>query len=165
MQLPHVLSILTALILQSLAITLPVPNFTKPTIVLVPGAWHSPEHYSTLQLYLKRLGFDVISQRNPSCNSKTPNFESAAKDAAAIRDMILPLIDAGKIVVVASHSYGGSPGAAAAKGLSQSERRAAGQPGGILGFISICALLAHEGQSFLSVLSGQNFYPWVLQKV
>ncbi|KAL8726560.1 MAG: hypothetical protein Q9181_005997 [Wetmoreana brouardii] len=133
---------------------------------IVPGAWHSPEHYYELRKLLEHDGYETVSQRNPSCYSGTPNAESAAKDTAFIRNQVLmPLLDAGKTVVLAMHAYGGLPGAAAAKGLSEAERRAAGQPGGILGLIFINALLAHEGQSLLSILPGQVFDPWVIQRV
>ncbi|KAL8627897.1 hypothetical protein Q9189_006388 [Teloschistes chrysophthalmus] len=148
------------------AAIVPSKNLEKPSIVLVPGAWHSPEHYSILRDLLKHNGYETISHRNPSCNSVRPNSESAAKDAAFIRNHVLmPLLTSGKRVVLVLHSYGGLPGAAAAKGLSFVERRAAEQPGGIVGLIFISALIAHEGQSFLSMLPGQVFDEWVIPEV
>ena len=72
---------------------------------------------------------------------------------------------AGKTVILAMHSYGGLPGAAAAKGLSQRERSAAGRPGGIIGLVFISAVLAHDGQSLLDLLPGHQFDPWVIEQV
>lgn len=63
------------------------------------------------------------------------------------------------------HSYGGLPGATAAKGLSKSERKAAGKPGGIIGLIFICAFIAKDGQSLLGSLPGQVFDKWVIDYV
>lgn len=149
-----------------LTASIPLENPENPTIVLVPGAWHLPQHYFRLKDLVERAGYDFISQKNPSCGSLNPNAESAAKDAAYIRDQVLiPLLDAGKTVVLAMHSYGGSPGAAAAIGLSQKERIVAGRPGGIIGLIFICAVLTRDGQSLLDLLPGQVFDPWVIQEV
>ncbi|CAL8584119.1 hypothetical protein XPA_009724 [Xanthoria parietina] len=135
----------------------------KPTIVLVPGAWHSPIHYKLLTKQLESYGYPVVSERNPSCNSANPTAESAAKDAAFIRsNVIMPQINAGKEVILAMHSYGGLPGAAAGKGLSKKEMTAAGRPGGIIGLIFICALVVKEGDSLLSILPGQVFDKWVV---
>ena len=59
---------------------------------------------------IERAGYDMVSQRNPSCDSLDPNAESAAKDAESIRNQVLiPLLDAGKTIILAMHSYGGSP--------------------------------------------------------
>ena len=159
-------SLLAAIIPWVLTASVPLKIDHRPSIVLVPGAWHSPEHFQELRRLLERNGYHTFSQRNPSCNSKAPNDESAAKDTEFIRNQVLmPLLDAGKTVVLAMHSYGGLPGAAAARGLSQRERHAAGQPGGILGLIFINALVAQDGRSLLSMLPGQQFDPWVIQKV
>lgn len=138
----------------------------KPTIVLVPGAFHSPIHYAALIGLLKVAGYTVVSQRNPSCDSKNPDSQTTAKDADAIRNnLILPQIEAGKDVIVLSHSYGGSPGSAAAKGLSKVERRASGKKGGVIGLLYIAAILPPEGRSLLSLLPGNVFDPWVIQYV
>ena len=93
-------------------------------------------------------------------------MESVARDAAFIRtNVIMPQIDAGKEVILAVHSYGGLPGAVAAKGLSKEERMADGKEGGIIGLIFICALVTRTGDSLLSILPGQVFDPWVIQYV
>ncbi len=161
-----ILAFLTVTFPCFLTATVPLQNPTNPTVVLVPGAWHSPQHYLELQDLVKRAGYDFISHKNPSCDSLNPNAESASNDATSIRNEILiPLLDAGNTVILVSHSYGGSPGAASAKGLSKPERVAAGKPGGIIGLIFICAILPHEGQSLVSLLPGQKFDPWVIEEV
>ncbi|KAL8964171.1 MAG: hypothetical protein Q9183_004640 [Haloplaca sp. 2 TL-2023] len=75
----------------------------------------------------------------------------------------MPQLDAGKDVILAVHSYGGLPGAVAAKGLSKEERMADGKEGGIVGLLFICALVARTGDSLLSILPGRVFDPWVIQ--
>jgi len=161
-----ILSILAAMIPRFLTASVPLEKPPNPTVVLVPGAWHSPQHFFELQDLLERAGYNTASQRSPSCGSMNPNSESVAKDAAFIRnEVLMPLLDARKTVVLAMHSYGGSPGATAAKGLSETERVIAGKPGGIIGLVFICAILPHDGQSLLSLLPGQKFDSWVIQKV
>ena len=138
---------------------------TKPIIALVPTAWHSPVHYHKYidQLYI--AGYDTVTHQLPSCGSSNPGAQSVAVDATFIlQNILMPSINAGKEVLLIMHSYGGGPGAMAAKGLSVAERRAAGQAGGIIGLIFISGFIAMDGQSLLSS-SGGKFAPWVIESV
>ena len=141
-----------------------VPN-NKPTIALAPAAWFSPVHYSEYLHQLHHAGYSTITQQLPSCGSSNPGAQSVASDAAFIREnLLMPPINAGRELVLILHSYRGGPGAVAAKGLSVVERRAAGQPGGILGLIYISAFIAKEGDTLLGD-SGGKFSPWVVEYV
>lgn len=129
---------------------------SKPTIVLVPGAWHSPSHYTTLLTLLQRAGYPTTSSRLPSVGSPTPLTATAAQDAAFIRDkMLLPLLDSGTDVLLVLHSYGGIGGAAAAKGLSKVEREKEGKQGGIVGLVLFAAFVAREGDSLEQMVGGK----------
>ncbi|OAX83797.1 hypothetical protein ACJ72_01834 [Emergomyces africanus] len=131
----------------------------KPHIALISGAWHSPVHYQELSNFLEKAGYLVSSIRLPSVGSSDPKKESVNGDAIAIREnLLLPLLDDGKDVVMVMHSYGGCPGSAAAAGLSKTERKTGG---GVIGLIYIAAFLAREGDSLLSALGGK-FDPWVI---
>ena len=142
------------------------PLTELPTIVLVPGAWHSPVHYERLFSQLSLSGYPIFSDRLPSCGSTNPQIETVAGDADYIREtLLLPQIDAGKDVVLVMHSYGGCPGSAAAAGLSKAAQMAAGKQGGIIGLIFMCGFIAHEGESLLSTLPGDKFSPWVIEYV
>lgn len=135
---------------------------SNPTVVIVPGAWHSPWHYDKIIALFVEADYPVISSRLPSVDSPNPKDVLVATDAAFIRETLLgPLIEEGKEIVLIMHSYGGSPGAAAAKGLSKTELSAESKKGGIIGLIFICALLAIEGDSLLSKIGGK-FDPWVI---
>lgn len=93
-------------------------------------------------------------------------FQSVAADATFIRqNILLPQINEGREVVLVAHSYGGSPGAEAAKGLSISEQRAAGRKGGIVGLIFICGFITRAGQTLRSMLPGGKLEPWVVDYV
>jgi len=141
------------------------PYSSQTVVILVPGAWHAPHHYSQFLDGLKHEGFETLSQRNPSCDSTNPNETSTAADASAIRQLILSQFDKGYDVVVAMHSYGGCSGAAAAHGLSKTERQAAGQQGGIIGLIFICAFVADEDDSLIGKLPGSVRTEWMILHV
>jgi len=148
----------------TLSIQKPPNKMSLPTIVLIPGAWHVPEHYKPLIDSLKGARYEVISHQLPSVSSQTPREQSVANDASFIeKSLLLPILDAGKDVLLVMHSYGGCPGADAAKGLSKVERKAAGKKGGIIGLVFMCAFVAAEGDSLLSKLPGQKYDPWVIQ--
>ncbi|KAL8747697.1 MAG: hypothetical protein Q9190_000438 [Brigantiaea leucoxantha] len=117
-------------------------------LAIIPAAWHSPVHYSAYIHQLRIAGYTSVIERLPSCDSLHPRVQSVATDAAFIRERILiPVIEAGQEVVVIMHSYSGGPGSVAAKGLSLTDRLAAGRTGGVIGLIYISAFIAHEGQT------------------
>lgn len=145
-----------------------VASSTKPTVLIVPGAWHQPLHYSIFQSFLERAGYPVVIHANPSLNSSTPKHISTSTDAAFIRDsVLLPLIKDGKNVLQIMHSYGGSPGAAAAYGLSKRElgNFKEFRGGGVIGLIFMAAFLAPKGASLLSELPGGVYRPWTIVNV
>ncbi|KAF2867792.1 Alpha/beta hydrolase fold-1 [Massariosphaeria phaeospora] len=136
----------------------------NPTVVLVPGAWHSPIHYAPLTQLLEAANHTVVTARLPSVGSSTPKDQSVANDASFIENKLLrPLMEQGKDVLLLMHSYGGCPGAVAAKGHSKKERMDAGQKGGIVGLVFLCAFLAGEGDSLKSKLPNQEHFPWVME--
>ena len=138
----------------------------SPVVVLVPGAWHSPSHFDHFTPYLKSAGFEVLSNRNPSCNSSNPTESSVAQDAEAIREKVIrPQVEAGRDVVVVMHSYGGVPGSAAAYGLSKVERAKSGLQGGIIGLIYVAAFTIDEGKTLMTCLPGETPDPWVVPGV
>ncbi|CAI6287598.1 unnamed protein product [Periconia digitata] len=136
---------------------------SQPTIVLIPGAWHGPQHFTTLINSLKDLKFDVITQALPSLNPQKPHEQSVANDAKFIRqELLLPVLGEGKNVILLMHSYGGIPGADAAKGLSKTERQSSGEKGGIVELIFICAFLTGEGESLSSKIPEGQGDSWAV---
>lgn len=134
---------------------------TKPTILLVPGAWHTPAHYQPFLQRLQNAGYPTTSKQLPSVGATEPNKQTIAADTAFIREeLLLPEIEQGKDVVLIMHSYGGCPGAAAAKGFSKAERTTAGKTGGIVGLVFMCAFVADEGDSLRGKLPGNKLDPW-----
>ncbi|KAL8754212.1 MAG: hypothetical protein Q9199_004500 [Rusavskia elegans] len=82
-------------------------------------------------------------------------------DVAALAGEVLhPLIEKqGKDVVLYLHSYAGFPGSAAIKGLSKTERLAAGKRGGILGLVYQSAFIPKPGDTLLQMIGG-TYAPW-----
>lgn len=139
---------------------------SKPTVVLIPGAWHSPAHYSPLTRLLEDAGYTVVASKLPSVDSTDPTQQSVANDSAFIKtELLSPLLDQGKDILLLMHSYGGCPGADAAKGLSKKERTEAGKEGGIIGLVFMAAFVANEGDSLKSKLPGQEYDPWIVWTV
>ena len=128
---------------------------TKPTILLVPGAWFNPLTYSTFLSLLQNSSYPVTSCTYPSLNPSDPATANAAADTEhVLKKSLLPLIEEeGKDVVIIAHSYGGVPGSAAARGLSKAERSREGRKGGVVGLIHISSFVLPGGAS---VADGQG---------
>src|SRR3954468_3926934 len=84
----------------------------RPSLVFVPGAWHSPAHFSPVISYLTNLGYHSVSAALPSTGSGI-SLTSFEPDVEAIRKAVLVELDRGQNVVLVTHSYGGIPGASA----------------------------------------------------
>lgn len=77
---------------------------SKPTIVLVHGAYHRASSYDPIVPLLKERGYSVAAVELPSSGSKPGKAAHLADDRAAVRALIESV--AGDVVVV-THSYGG----------------------------------------------------------
>jgi pimeloyl-ACP methyl ester carboxylesterase len=123
---------------------------TPATALLVHGACHgAPVYFEPLAAQLEYQGIPTVTTTCPSDNSEPPTL-GMYDDAAHIRSVILPLIDAGKEVLLVMHSYGGAVGTEAAKGLSKAERAKEGKKGGVVHLYYLCAFMLQEGQSLVS---------------
>lgn len=132
---------------------MPISN---PTFVLIPGAWHSPSHFSELNSRLHQARYPTFSLPLPSLNPAKPQSADLVTDVTFIREkLLLPLLDQGEDVVLVMHSYGGVPGSAAAKGLSKMERGLDSHLGGIIGLVYLAAVVTSEGQSLIDKMGGQ----------
>ncbi|KAJ9638507.1 hypothetical protein H2204_004277 [Knufia peltigerae] len=120
---------------------------SKPAIVLVPGAWHKPQHYKKVINGLLKLSYDAVGVSLPSVDAKpaTPSWE---KDAAAVREAVLQKLDAGKDVITIGHSYGGLPMGEGVKGLGKKAREAQGFKTSVTRLIYMCSVPVKEGQIF-----------------
>ncbi|ETS80442.1 hypothetical protein PFICI_07971 [Pestalotiopsis fici W106-1] len=128
---------------------------SKPEIVIVPGAFGTPAGFDKLAKHLHAAGLTTHGAAYPSCNPTDPATASSARDIAHVRDhVLLPLLDAGKHVVVLVHSYGGVVGGAAARGLDRPSRAAAGLEGGVVGLIYMVGNITLENETLLEAVGG-----------
>lgn len=87
---------------------------TKPTLLLVPGAWHSPTHYAPLTEALTQAGYKCEAVALATVDPKDPAHTNADSDVEVIAAAIERLLAAGEDVVLVTHSYGGIPTQSAA---------------------------------------------------
>lgn len=123
-------------------------TITKPTLLIVGGAWHQPSSYTKLTTALRAAGFEVHLPALPSNNQTRPPNGDLFTDSDLIRSYATNLVEAGHMVAVLMHSYGGQVGTNALHGLSQASRAATGKGlGGISHLTYMTAFVPFEGKS------------------
>ena len=128
------------------------PVQSKPTIVFVPGAYHTAAHFQPLSALLERAAFPTHTIPVPSIG------ESAATatyrdDVRTIRATLERLVeDEGKDIMLAPHSLGAVSGCQTVTGLEKSKRLKEGKGGGIIHVLFITALLIGQGQKLRDCL-------------
>lgn len=124
-----------------------------PTIVIVPGAFHVASSMDLFSSQLEEAGYDTQTFELVTVNQPMLKVQDDVTALAA--EVLVPLIEKhGKDVVLYLHSYAGFPGSAAIKGLSKTERLAAGKRGGILGLIYQSAFIPKPGDTLLQMVGG-----------
>jgi pimeloyl-ACP methyl ester carboxylesterase len=79
---------------------------SKPTILLVPGAWIPSDCFDSLRHLLTHEGYNTVAVDNPSVGSK-PADQTLETDVAKLSSTLSRLIDdEDKEVVLFLHSYG-----------------------------------------------------------
>lgn len=132
-----------------------ITNDIKPTILIVPGGWHSASVYSHFAAQLESLGYPTATTSLPSVNSTSPKTATCTEDSNALRKELLSLIEIDETdVVILAHSYGGIPAGGAAHGLSKTSRD--DKKGGVLGLIFMSAFVVPAGISLLEYLGGKH---------
>lgn len=91
---------------------------TKPTILLIAGAWHIAELFWPSHQDFEIAGYPTASLSLPSVGADPPvsDFDG---DVMTIRSAACQLIADGKEVVAVMHSYGGIAGAEGLQGLGE----------------------------------------------
>ncbi|KAJ9646185.1 uncharacterized protein PV06_02014 [Exophiala oligosperma] len=123
-----------------------------PTVLLVHGAWHSPEHFEPLIAALEARGFKALTASLPSVHyaeqARPPPTELAA-DVEAIASLARTELDANPQtdIVLLGHSYGSLPASCAVQSLDKPSRRKSGHANGITALFAISGLLLPSGSS------------------
>lgn len=109
----------------------------KPVIFVIPGGFHRPIHYRRIIEPLRAQGYEVISIDLVVCGEEVDPETSFFDDGAAVRKILVPLLDEGRKALIVSHSYGSLPTSVIVEGLTLAERSDQGLPGGIIGVVSL----------------------------
>lgn len=128
---------------------------SNPTIVLIHGGMHDDSCFAPLTAALNARSYPTVTGPLPTVSSPTPKSVDLSTDVDYVRSTLLaPLLDEGKDIVIAMHSYGGVVGASAVQGLCKTERVKEGKKGGVLGLVFIVALIVPVGSSPLDRMGG-----------
>ncbi|KAI0122033.1 alpha/beta-hydrolase [Daldinia grandis] len=122
---------------------------SRPSLLILHGAFHIPESYSKFTTALRSAGFEVHVPRLPSMNGSRPPNADLATDSELVRSYATSLVEAGRDIAVLMHSYGGQVGTNSLYGLSKAARSAKGLPGGISHLIYMSAFALPEGKSMI----------------
>ncbi|KAI1615576.1 Alpha/beta hydrolase fold-1 [Exophiala viscosa] len=134
-----------------------------PTIIIVHGAWHSPEHYELLASRLRSQGYKTVLPRLASvhyASQNSPPPRGLSEDINAVRTAIQTELDTEPTtdVVLLGHSYGSLPASSAIENLDKQTRLKSGYSNGIVAFLVISGPLMPTGTSaWIAAWGGQ--YP------
>jgi pimeloyl-ACP methyl ester carboxylesterase len=125
----------------------------KPTILLIPGAWHTGSTFEPVANILRAQGYQAEPVTLPSAGG--PTSTTAYDDAEHIQKTYLnDLVAQGKEVILVMHSYGGIPGTECVKGFARRDLAAQGKKGGVVSLIYQSAFIVPAGASVESFLPG-----------
>jgi alpha-beta hydrolase superfamily lysophospholipase len=124
----------------------------KPTVVVIHGAWHGPEHLTPLAKFFDEHGYATSCVQHPSVGNSA---EVGLKDdAEVVRKNIADLVEVqNKELIVIAHSYGGMVmSEALTADLGKASRSKAGKTGGIIRIVYLTAFLVPLGESLMTTL-------------
>ncbi|TIA29205.1 hypothetical protein D6C78_10352 [Aureobasidium pullulans] len=131
---------------------------SKPSIVLVPGAWHVPAHFNHVIEKLEDQGYVCVGVNLPT-NTRDPLVDGRLlgieDDVAAIRAAVMSQLDTGIDVVIVTHSYSSIPGTAALTSLNLKARKTAGNTNGVVGVVIISGFILPPDSTMLTIMNNQ----------
>jgi hypothetical protein len=126
---------------------------SKPSLIFLPGAWHSPEVFDTLISKLsthsytsKALPLQAVIQK-PAVNDLQPDID-------ALRSAVLKEADAGNDVMVIGHSWSSIIVCGGLEGLSKEERKKQGMEGGVVKLAFLTGFVPPENVSLIQAFGG-----------
>ncbi|KAK6443465.1 hypothetical protein LTR95_000292 [Oleoguttula sp. CCFEE 5521] len=121
-------------------------------VVMVHGAWHSPEHFGPLIEYLSKHNFKCLPVTLPSTQrNNNPVPATYDEDIATIRKAILAALEHGDVAVLA-HSFGGLSSMSSFAELTPAPRKAAGFSTAVTQAILIASFFAPVDGGFAEVI-------------
>jgi pimeloyl-ACP methyl ester carboxylesterase len=133
---------------------------SSPVILLLHGAWHTPEYYDALLSLLQAKGYTTSCPRMPSCNDASPPNKTLDDDVRCARQTALKYLSDGRDIVALMHSYGGVVGTNALTNLHRPQQKDGKRTGVVKKLIYMAAFIPFENQSLADMFGGQ-LPPWL----
>lgn len=152
-------------------ITIPTA-MSKPTILLVPGAFLGPNPYATVAQALRDHDYVVDVVDTPSAADLSTESVSSSKwkdlaaqtvesDVKAIHDACERHVEQGNDVVLIGHSYGSIPAMLSIQGQTVRERKDQNLAGGIVGYLNMVGFaFAVRGKNAMASDEDPPFMPY-----
>ena len=128
---------------------------TKPTILIVGGAWHTVDYLNVLAKVFENDGYPTRTLGLPSVGSNPPATDFSG-DVAAIKKIATELIAEKKDIIAVLHSFGGIAGSEALHGL---EKASTGGPG-VICLVYIASMVPKKGNGFDDHLQAVGDLTW-----
>jgi hypothetical protein len=135
-------------------------SITRPTIVIVPGAWQLPAGFDLLLEQLRASGTRTEIVPLLSVGGAETPLKGLSDDVTAVRKTVETLANEGQEIVLLCHSYGGVVGSCAVEGLDIVSRGKEGKEGGVLLIVYCTAFVLPKGKSLFDMLGGSP-QPWM----
>jgi pimeloyl-ACP methyl ester carboxylesterase len=128
----------------------------KPILFFTPGAWHTPEVFTTVITKLQSHGYKCIAHPLIAVGH-SPAVQSLKPDLAAIHGAVFDEIhEHGNEVIMVAHSWSGIVASGALEGLSKAERELEGERGGVTRLVFVSAFVPLEGVSLIQAFGGEK---------
>ena len=121
-----------------------------PIFLFIPGGWHSPQYFSPLVQALADSGYD--SETVTLNINASPPLKDLEPEVEVILSKLNPLLEAGKNIIVVSHSYGGIPATEAIGRAFAAADQGPSHAGRVLRMVYMTAFVPCRGDSMTSML-------------
>ena len=125
----------------------------EPAFLLVHGGFHLPETYAPFLDQLSKAGFIVRCPHLPTNGDVKPPKSTLQDDVVTVYAAASELADAGHLIVVLAHSYGGLIASQAITEDLYAKRGAAG----VVGLIYLSAWMIRPGTSLTQLFEKHGF--------
>ncbi|ORY58149.1 Alpha/Beta hydrolase protein [Pseudomassariella vexata] len=122
---------------------------SKPTIVIIPGAWQKPIAYEGLAKDFRNVGYQSVVVPLPTVGGTDLPLAGLADDVAAVQAALKKEAEKGQKAILLCHSAGGLIGSNAVAGADN-----------VAGIIFMSAFMIPKGKAILDMLGG-NPLPWM----
>lgn len=137
---------------------------SKPSLIFAPGAWYPDTAFDPAIELLKQHGYENCHTVGFPSIQQATTVKGLELDIAAVRALVTREADAGREVIVVSHSWAGLPVSSALDGLSKEEREEAGKAGGVIRLVFVAAFIPNIGESLIGAFGGTP-PPWYVYDV